>query len=311
MAKKRKLTFEYRHYELPQDLPVLALLGDSWIRKYELLDALHFHNHMEIGYCHWGTGSLYIEDRTYSFGPGTFTMIPQNVPHSTSSDIGTMSKWEYLFVDLNGLTQCLNGTTGRYAQSVMEQINTRAFYLNESDHPEMAGMVLKIMDDMRYHKHHYHLSVRGMMIALLMEAGRLEEMADAIEVVPHNKSSIQVAPALEYISINYYKPIKIVELAELCHMSETHFRRLFQHIMSVSPLDYINTVRIHNACALLRSTQDSVLSIAIKTGYSTITTFNRNFYKMMETTPLKWRNNPVNMEKSLKNYNIKRLEGWF
>ncbi len=30
------------------------------------------------------------------------TVIPPNYPHTTNSDIGTVSKWEYLFIDVEG-----------------------------------------------------------------------------------------------------------------------------------------------------------------------------------------------------------------
>lgn len=310
MAKKKKKTYEYRHYELPQDLPVLALLGEGWIRKYACDDVLHFHNHLEIGYCYWGTGDLFMEDKVVPFSPGTVSLIPQNVPHSTDC-AGRLGKWEYLFVDVEEFMKYFNENTMWFVNSVISPISTKAYILNREQSPVMANLVLQIMDEMRFHKHHYHLSVRALIFALFIEVGRLQDNMDSSTEIHHQlKSSVQIVPALEYISENYAESIRISELADMCHMSETHFRRLFHSIMSVSPLDYVNTARIHTACSFLRTTDDSVLSIAVKTGFSTVTTFNRNFSKVVGTTPLKWRNDPANVEKNLKNYNIKKLEGW-
>ena len=54
MAKQREKV-EFRYYEIGEDEPVLALLGEEWIREYgKEIKCLHFHNLMEIGYCQLG-----------------------------------------------------------------------------------------------------------------------------------------------------------------------------------------------------------------------------------------------------------------
>lgn len=58
---------------------------------------------------------------------------------------------------------------------------------------------------------------------------------------------------------------------------ETHFRRLFSSCMSMGPLEYINLVRVQNACELLRKTDTLVSEIAFRCGFSTLSTFNRNY----------------------------------
>ena len=55
--KKKKEELEFRFYEIPQNQPVLALLGEKWVQHYGSgVDRLHFHNYMEIGYCYGGEG---------------------------------------------------------------------------------------------------------------------------------------------------------------------------------------------------------------------------------------------------------------
>lgn len=55
MSKKKNTVIELRYYEKPIKEPVLAMLGESWIREYgkdtngEMINNLHFHNLMEIG----------------------------------------------------------------------------------------------------------------------------------------------------------------------------------------------------------------------------------------------------------------------
>ena len=121
---------------------------------------------------------------------------------------------------------------------------------------------------------------------------------------------MSISKALTYISINYREPIRIEKLAELCNLSETHFRRIFIEYMNMTPLDYVNMIRIQMACELIRKTNRSMGDIAIKCGYDTISTFNRNFKKITGLTPYQLKNNPENYESKLLRFHISAEKGW-
>ena len=94
---------ELRYYKMPEGSPILALLGQKWIQNYgNDVDYLHFHNHLEIGFCYEGQGFLILGEDKVQFHGRELTVIPQNYPHTTNSDLGTISRWEYLFIDVEG-----------------------------------------------------------------------------------------------------------------------------------------------------------------------------------------------------------------
>ena len=99
-GRKEKKKMEFRYYQLPPGSPILALLGEKWVQNYgdRTADRLHFHNYMELGYCYYGAGDVVLGDDTYRFSGQQFTVIPSNFPHTTNSDPGNISRWEYLFV---------------------------------------------------------------------------------------------------------------------------------------------------------------------------------------------------------------------
>ena len=44
MSKSKKSKIEFRHYQMPPNCPVLALLGEKWVQVYGRdIDYLHFH----------------------------------------------------------------------------------------------------------------------------------------------------------------------------------------------------------------------------------------------------------------------------
>ena len=119
-----------------------------------------------------------------------------------------------------------------------------------------------------------------------------------------------ILPALDYIGENFQESIRIEELAEVCHISETHLRRIFQESMRMPPVEYINWVRIRAACKELRKTNASVNDIALHCGFTTMSTFNRNFRKILGVSLQQWRSAPEHYERNLLKFDIKTQEGW-
>ena len=80
--------------------------------------------------------------------------------------------------------------------------------------------------------------------------------------------------------------------------------------MHMTPVEYLNRVRVKMACDSLKTTNDPVGVIAGRVGFSTLSTFNRNFKQIMGKTPQEWRKSPELYERKLLNYDIKIQEGW-
>lgn len=100
------------------------------------------------------------------------------------------------------------------------------------------------------------------------------------------------------------------ELATVCHISETHLRRIFQESFRMSPVEYISWFRVRTACKELRKTNLPVSDVALHCGFTTISTFNRNFRRILEVSPQEWRSAPENYEQKLLKFDIKTKEGW-
>lgn len=83
--------------------------------------------------------------------------------------------------------------------------------------------------------------------------------------------------------------LNIPEIAESVNMSESYFRRLFYEVYAVSPVQYINTLRINRAKELIRCTSDSFTSIAASVGFSNVYYFSRMFKKKAGCTPSEYR----------------------
>ncbi len=312
MAKKKKPKIEFRYYRMPDGSPILALLGQRWTQSYGRgIDYLHFHNYLEIGYCYEGTGVLTLGEKDYRYTGNEFTVIPKNYPHTTNSSPGTVSRWEYLFVDAESLMREIyqGGGNLRRVEQILCKINSQALFKSQEEFPKIAAMIRDILEIMRKTEEFYLEEAKGSMAALLVNVAR-EGKGEKSPVEIGGKVAIPISKALDYISLHYMEPLKVDELAKWCHISETHFRRMFSQYMNMSPLEYINQVRIQTACGYLKRTGEPVANIASKCGFTTLSTFNRNFKQMLGISPSEWRKRPENFEQQLLKFRIQSKEGW-
>lgn len=308
MPKKKKKPAEFRFYEIPQDESVLALMGSKWIQVYgENIDNMHFHNLLEIGYCHYGDGDLVIEDDLYRFGAGMISCIPANFLHVTRSDAGVRAFWEYLYIDPENLLRQW-GKSAQEIRQILDAVGKRSFFIKLEESPVIATLIRTIFDEMQCAGAHYRECVRGVVYALLFEIARFNDREAGQSV---GKSiSLQLESAIEYVDKNYPNDFKIADLANECHMSETHFRRIFQEKMNMTPVEYVNFVRVRKACELIDKTDISMEDVAEKVGFVTPSTFNRNFRRIIGTSPYQWKKRPDNHEGKLLEYKISALKGW-
>lgn len=159
---------------------------------------------------------------------------------------------------------------------------------------------------------YYQESAYGLLLSLYIELLRIHSRNEPLvnQETEHSlKGDFVISPVLEYITKNYMMPITIDFLADLCHLSTTHFRRKFHEIMGSAPLDFLNSTRIEEACKQLKSTDDSILSISEQVGFQSISSFNRCFSKLMGESPKQWRKGAQSEAQSAK-ASILEFTGW-
>ncbi|MCR4798178.1 MAG: AraC family transcriptional regulator [Lachnospiraceae bacterium] len=307
---RAKHKMEFRYYDIPKGEYVMAKLGKGWEQEYGLGYGrmLHFHNYMEIGYCYHGDGELLIEDRTYKYGDNMFTIIPANIPHTTISAPGNICKWEFLFINMDEFVTDMFRGGGMAAEDVLRIINKRGTLKTKENHPVQAKLVLDIIRECREQPLYYKESIKGYLYSLAVEILRLDEEREQAKRA--NKVNTYIKDAITYIHDHYREEIKISEVADGSGLSETHFRRLFEEVMNMKPVEYINLVRIDHACNLIEKENLSMEDVCYRVGYQTPSTFNRNFKRLTGLTPYQWRGREKLPEGHRTNYNISAQPGW-
>lgn len=285
MPRSKMVLSEYRSYELPPDFPVLVLDGDEWRISPQRSVNLHFHNCVEIGFCRSGQGMMLLNQEEISFQAEDVTLIGADVHHTTwSTPADSFSMWSYVFVDLEKLLE--KNTEQR---SLLRSVHhSGCLILHQEKAPWAPALLREIIREMREQKEGYRDCVRGMLLTLFTRMVRtLPDRPAAMAAQPSENPLL--LPALSWMHENYAADFSMEKLASLCHLSPTHFRRLFKEQLGTTPLDYLHQIRIYRSCSMLLETDENIASVAGQVGYSSLSCFNRHFLRFMGVIPSQWR----------------------
>lgn len=94
---------------------------------------------------------------------------------------------------------------------------------------------------------------------------------------------------LEQIQKNYDQPISLESLAETSGISYYHLSRSFKKQVGVNFTEYLNQIRLMHAAEALVLTAQSVIKVALNSGFSNAKTFHQVFKKQYGLTPANYR----------------------
>lgn len=289
MPRPKQTVIEYRSYELPLDFPILLLSGERWHISDIKSGRLHFHNCFEIGLCDSDSGIMEFYGEPRDFRAGDVTCIGRNVPHTTYSAPGEKSHWTYLFLDPQSLIGALIQDLLIGGRMLDRMLQDSHLILPGREYPQIHHLACAVIREMTQKKADYQLSVKGLCLSLLIEFLRVYSQQIKREEPKKGELTLPIAPALNYIHENYMYDFPMEHLAELCHLSPTHFRRIFHEIMQVSPLKFLHTTRVMESCILLCSTEDSIATVSEQVGYMSVSSYNRHFLEIIGHAPAQWR----------------------
>ena len=279
---------ECRNYILNGESPLVGLLDNPWYPPY-VEDRSHFHNCMEIGVCVSGKGRIEINGRVWDFTEGTVAVAGRGLHHSQKNTDETMTHWQYVLVDEDA---ALRETPARHREELRRLFDTArryGLYFDAGDECRELRIALQGMFDLyKRRRERARMELEAMLHLALALMSQLHN-APAAAAPTGIESRKAIEPALMYVSENYSQEIRVAQMAASCAMSESHFRKTFLAMMGMPPLEYLNRYRINRSIHLLRTTDATVMQIAIQTGFSSVATYNRNFRRYVGGTPAEWR----------------------
>lgn len=100
----------------------------------------------------------------------------------------------------------------------------------------------------------------------------------------------KLGAAIDYIEENLDKEISYDEAARIACCSTYYFQRIFAYVSGVSLSEYIRRRKMTQAAFELQRTDNKVIDVAYKYGYSSPTSFNRAFQSVHGIAPIAAKN---------------------
>ena len=91
------------------------------------------------------------------------------------------------------------------------------------------------------------------------------------------KNEVPLSRSLSYIRTSYTTEIRIPELAAMESLSVSRYNALFKKAIGVSPVSYINDMRIKHACSLLDTTDLPIKTVGEIVGWQDNHFFSKVF----------------------------------
>jgi transcriptional regulator GlxA family with amidase domain len=79
------------------------------------------------------------------------------------------------------------------------------------------------------------------------------------------------------------------ELAKIIHCTPRHLSRVFNDVAGTSFREKRSEIRLSRARELLATSQSKVVSVAFKSGFKSLSLFNRMFTRRFGISPGRWR----------------------
>jgi len=104
---------------------------------------------------------------------------------------------------------------------------------------------------------------------------------------PANDAVIQHCQA--WIAANYQIDSPVASMARLAGLAGRSFKRRFEQVTGMSPLEYVHTLRLEEAKQMLETSGEPIESVAQEVGYQDSSFFGRLFRRKVGITPARYR----------------------
>ena len=103
---------------------------------------------------------------------------------------------------------------------------------------------------------------------------------------------------VSFCTQNFSENLSLSMLEEKLHLNKYYISHLFSGKLGLRFNDYINSLRISEACKLLANSDLSITDISERVGFNTLRTFNRAFSKQTGLSPTEYRKLDPSMRKN-------------
>jgi AraC-like DNA-binding protein len=249
-------------------------LGDRW----------HFHQEMELTLVEKGRGVRYVGDHIEPFGDLDLVLLGPNVPHLRDGLLGSYGysiQWRQEYYEPLGKLP----ETGHFND--LWKKSQRGIHFQGETATAVLGLMKQMEESARSARlSHFFLIMEALASAPSHEYRQLSRAAFDLSDVHAQQASIE--RVIRHLSEHFSDPIALDPVLKLAGMSKATFTRQFVRHTGKTFSEFVNSVRLANACRNLAFGQQSISEAAYGSGFNNMSYFNRVFKKAYGCSPKQW-----------------------
>jgi AraC-like DNA-binding protein len=244
----------------------------------------HYHPEYELTLITKGKGKRLVGDSNESFETGDLVLLGPGLPHTWSSDavkrnnasavvIQFSEEFIQNFLQLHGFEK-INHLLASASRGLFfpnsKEISRLVEQLPEFGGVEKVTSLLTILQQLTSQK-------------------TIKLSSEYFNPVKGEETESRINKVCQHIQKNAAKTIDLEQTAGLIHLSPSAFCKFFKRATGKTFSDYVNDIRVGNACQLLTESDKTINEIAFDSGFESLTYFNRVFLKKKSVTPRQFR----------------------
>lgn len=259
----------------PQRSVRIAGEGEHW----------HYHEALELTYFETGEGTRFIGDQIQRFECGDLVLLGENLPHywhARGRSSGWSVQWHlppthhfWVFPETVELSNFFEGAArgiqirGRTA----EQLSAQFPQIAATQGLERLGLLFRLFSTAAS--------------APRRDLAYVSKNSFSLSVESRHQAAMQAA--IRFLLANFRMEIRLQEILAISRMSKPTFSRQFKKHSGKTMSEFLQQIRLDAACRDLAETDRPVIDVALGSGFSQISFFNRVFRRAFKCSPLDYR----------------------
>ncbi|GMQ23808.1 AraC family transcriptional regulator [Algoriphagus sp. oki45] len=258
----------------------------------------HFHSEYQLFVVLKGRGTRFVGDDMKAFKEGDMVLTGPNLPHLWKNDKDYHQA--NMGLETHGIVIYFPENFLNNSVFQMEEMEGIAQMLKKSERGiEVLGdtnqKITQMMQEMLQMRGAASLIQFLKILNLMVDSPDCRLIANAGYINTNKESEKdRMGKVYAYVMQHFQDKVSLEEAAKISNLSVSAFSRYFKSRVNKSFSDFLTEVRISHACKLLHETDLNISEIALESGFSTLSNFNRLFRERVKKTPLEYRKEFLN-----------------
>jgi AraC-like DNA-binding protein/quercetin dioxygenase-like cupin family protein len=245
----------------------------------------HYHPEYELTYILKGNGYRVVGNSHEQFSEGDLVLLGSNLPHTWCGKLDDSAPSEALVIQFSK----------DFIEPFLKLNESRSIEkLLELSHRGICCQTNQLLVNQIY-----TLTNTSGLDSVLSLLSILDQLSKGISrpLTTENYHGIitkqfesRVNKVCTHLQQHFHEAITLKQVSDLVFMSESNFCKFFKKATNTTFSDYLNDLRINEACHLLLSSEENISKIAHDCGFESLSYFNRVFLKKKQLTPSGFRN---------------------